>query len=100
MAVICPSCLKDFRNNQGLSKHRRTCQTALATTTDLLQKRKQKLERKRIVKIARKAEEDVAEERNVLEHAAASELHDQTEAGVVSSQMLLYAKLSAQFLAT
>jgi hypothetical protein len=75
MAVLCPSCLKDFKSNQGLSKHRRTCKAALATTTSLLQKRKQNLERKEVAKIARKAEEDATQERNMQE----PELEDQIE---------------------
>ena len=75
MAVVCPSCHQEFKSNQGLSKHRRTCKTALATTTSLLQKRKQNLERKEAAKIARKAEEDATLERNMQEPA----LEDQME---------------------
>lgn len=74
MAVICPSCNQDFKNNQGLSRHRRTCEKALATTTDLLHKRKHKLERKEAAKVARKNMEDLAQERNLLDAELADNL--------------------------
>jgi hypothetical protein len=68
MAVVCPSCHQEFKNNQGLSRHRRTCQNALPTTTGLLHKRKQKLEREEAAKIARKTEQNSAQERDLLDH--------------------------------
>jgi hypothetical protein len=61
MAVICPSCRQDCRNNQGLSKHRRTCRNALSTTIGLLGKRKGKLERIEAIKTARKSEKDITQ---------------------------------------
>lgn len=75
MVVICPSCQKDFKSNQGLSKHRRTCKTALATTTGLLRKRRQIIEQKVLAKAAKSAEGDGTPEQRVLD----PEVDDQTE---------------------
>jgi hypothetical protein len=36
--VICTGCQRDFKNIQGLTKHRNTCRLALQNTTKLLNK--------------------------------------------------------------
>lgn len=75
MVVICPSCRKDFKSNQGLSKHRRTCKTALATTIGLLRKRRHILEQKVLAKAAKNAEANGTPERHMLD----PEVDDQIE---------------------
>ena len=67
MAVVCPSCQKEFKCNQGLSKHRRTCRTALATTASLLHKRKQNRQRKLLAKVARNAEKHAIQDQRIVD---------------------------------
>jgi hypothetical protein len=63
MAVNCPSCKREFKNNQGLTKHRNTCKGVLPDISRLLQRHDEQLEHKRAVKRARReAVNDVAEE--------------------------------------
>jgi len=40
MAIICPSCNKALKNNQGLSTHRRTCLKVKPMTIALLKRQK------------------------------------------------------------
>jgi putative cell wall-binding protein len=56
--VICTGCQRDFKNTQGLTKHRNTCQLALQNTTKLLNKRNEVL---KMAKWRYKAEEYLLE---------------------------------------
>jgi hypothetical protein len=68
--ATCSSCKKQFKNNQGLTKHQHTCKSLKLNVTHLLQKRSdlevRDSERREAAKIARRAGKDVGEERSSL----------------------------------
>jgi hypothetical protein len=64
--VVCSSCKKQFRNNQGLAKHQHTCKLIKSDVALLLQKRANFELSRKAAKIARREGRDVGEERVAL----------------------------------
>jgi hypothetical protein len=57
--VLCSGCRKDFKNSQGLTKHRNTCTLALQNTARIFQKRNAVAKRKELEGVLKKTAEGI-----------------------------------------
>ena len=76
MTLLCSSCKRQFKNTQGLTKHRNTCAKARPKLTRILQQQEARLEQKRAAKIARRQGNDVSEEGAALATEVSLKIHN------------------------
>jgi len=59
MTLVCSSCKREFKNNQGLTKHWNTCKESLTDLTRILHRREEREDHEQPAKIPRIEAEDV-----------------------------------------